>query len=54
MAIMPVIIGKLSEGTNVIVFGISAPESFRNAAAIKLLGPKHFGFDFKAKLLSEM
>ena len=50
----PIIIGKLNEGTKVIVFGIPAPESFRSPAAIQLLGPKHFGFDFKAKLLSEM
>nr|WP_232220566.1 DUF917 family protein [Legionella tunisiensis] len=50
----PVITGKLNEGDNVIVFGISAPESFRSPAALQLLGPKHFGFDFKAKLLSEI
>jgi len=50
----PVIIGKLNEGTNVIIFGIPAPERFRSPEALKLLGPKHFGFDFKAKLLSEM
>lgn len=50
----PVIVGKLNEGTNVIVFGIPAPESFRSPTALQLLGPKHFGFDFKAKLLSEM
>ena len=47
----PIIIGKLNEGTKVIVFGIPAPESFRSPEAIQLLGPKHFGFDFKAKLL---
>jgi DUF917 family protein len=50
----PVIIGKLNEGTNVIVFGIPAPESFRSPAAIQLLGPRHFGFDFQAKRVSEM
>jgi len=50
----PVIIGKLSEGTSVIVFGIPAPESFRSPAAMQLLGPRHFGFDFKAKRVSEM
>jgi DUF917 family protein len=50
----PVIIGKLSEGTNVIVFGMPAPECFRSPAAIQLLGPRHFGFDFQAKRVSEM
>jgi DUF917 family protein len=50
----PVIIGKLNEGTNVRVFGIPAPESLRSPAAIQMLGPRHFGFDFKAKRLSEM
>ncbi|AUH73028.1 DUF917 domain-containing protein [Legionella sainthelensi] len=50
----PVIIGKLNEATDVLVLGIPAPESFRSPAAIKLLGPKHFGFDFKAKALSEI
>jgi DUF917 family protein len=50
----PVIIGKLNEGTDVIVFGIPAPESFRSPAAMQLLGPRHFGFDFKAKRVSEM
>ena len=50
----PVIIGKLNEGTNVIVFGMPAPECFRSPAAIQLLGPRHFGFDLQAKRVSEM
>ncbi len=48
----PVIIGKLEVGTSVVVFGISAPPNFRSSAALKLLGPKHFGFDFEAKIIS--
>ena len=48
----PVIIGKLNKGTKVMVFGIPAPEIFRSPAALQLLGPKHFGFDFKAKPLA--
>jgi len=50
----PVIIGNLNKGTNVVVFGIPAPESFRSPEALKLLEPKYFGFDFKTKLLSEI
>ncbi|KTC93183.1 Uncharacterized conserved protein [Legionella cincinnatiensis] len=50
----PAIIGKLNEGSDVIVFGIPASESFRSPEALELLGPKHFGFDFKAKTLSEI
>lgn len=49
----PIIIGKLDEGTKVVIFGISAPQSFRSSAALKLLGPKHFGFAFEAKLLTD-
>jgi DUF917 family protein len=47
----PIINGKLDEGTAVIVFGLSAPEAFKTSAALKVLGPKHFGFDFQAKTL---
>ncbi len=47
----PVINGKLLEGTEVIVFGLQAPEAFRTSAALKVLEPKHFGFDFQAKTL---
>ncbi|WP_028387657.1 DUF917 domain-containing protein [Legionella fairfieldensis] len=50
----PVIIGKLYEGANVIVLGIAAPENFRTPIAIESLGPKHFGFEFNAKKLSEI
>lgn len=47
----PIIIGKLAENTKVIVFGLKAPQSFRSEAALKVLGPKHFGFNFEATLL---
>lgn len=47
----PIIMGKLAKDTEVIIFGIKAFPQFQTQAALKVLGPQHFGFEFNAKPL---
>ncbi len=47
----PIINSQLQEGMEVIVFGLPAPKQLQSPAALKVLGPEHFGFNFKAQRL---
>ncbi len=47
----PIINSQLVKGMNVIIFGLPAPQLLRSPAALKALGPQHFGFDFKPQPL---
>jgi len=47
----PYITSQLKVGYSVMIFGIPSPQKMRSVAALKVLGPKHFGFQFVAKAL---
>ncbi len=48
----PIINSQLAPGMRVVVFGLPAPEALCTPIALKMLGPKHFGFyDFEPQKL---
>ncbi|MGC9149090.1 MAG: DUF917 domain-containing protein [Sulfolobales archaeon] len=50
----PVTNDTLSIGINVYVIGFKAHKIFRTEEGIKILGPKHFGFDIEYKPIEEL
>lgn len=47
----PITNSQLRKGMAVIVFGLRAPQQLQSPAALKVLEPKHFGFDFQSQPL---
>jgi hypothetical protein len=50
----PIVNTDLSKGAKVAVIGMRGQEKFRTAKGLKVLGPKHFGFDIEYTSIEEI